>query len=150
MRFRLQVHEVPVEVPSKTLTAADIDDLVDRFEAEVRAHLRQGLGAARLRRRDHGAAHRGAVAGAKAEAGEGAPGRPRLRSRSSAAASISTAPALSKRRSTAPGDLGPGHTLNGPLIVERPDTTIVVGSGQRLEVEAYGNLIIHLESKKAA
>ena len=47
-------------------------------------------------------------------------------------------------------DLGPGHSLTGPSIVERPDTTIVVGAGQRLEVEPYGNLIIHLEDKKAA
>ncbi len=41
MRFRLQVHEVPIEVPQKTLTAADLDDLVDRVRAEIRAHLRR-------------------------------------------------------------------------------------------------------------
>jgi hypothetical protein len=28
--------------------------------------------------------------------------------------------------------------------VERPDTTVVVGPGQRLEVEKFGNMIINL------
>ena len=32
MRFRFQVHEIPVDVPDRSLTAADLDQLVDRFE----------------------------------------------------------------------------------------------------------------------
>ena len=42
-------------------------------------------------------------------------------------------------------DLGPGDAVKGPAIVERPDTTVVVGLGQHLEIEDYGNLIIHLK-----
>ena len=40
--------------------------------------------------------------------------------------------------------LGPGAVLPGPAIVERPDTTIVVGLGQRAEVDPYGHVILHL------
>ena len=40
--------------------------------------------------------------------------------------------------------LGPGTIILGPAIVERPDTTAVVGPGQRLEVEPYGNMILTL------
>ena len=42
--------------------------------------------------------------------------------------------------------LGPGTVISGPAIVERPDTTIVVGPGQRLEVEPFGNMIISLNA----
>ena len=31
MRFRFQVHEIPVEAPNKQLTPAELDALVDRF-----------------------------------------------------------------------------------------------------------------------
>ena len=31
MRFRFQVHEIPVEAPDKELTPAELDALVDRF-----------------------------------------------------------------------------------------------------------------------
>ena len=34
--------------------------------------------------------------------------------------------------------------LRGPVIVERPDTTILVGINQSLEVEPYGNFILRL------
>jgi N-methylhydantoinase A len=39
--------------------------------------------------------------------------------------------------------------IQGPAIVERPDTTVVVGIGQSLEIERYGNMIIHLAAKGA-
>jgi N-methylhydantoinase A len=42
--------------------------------------------------------------------------------------------------------LGPGAVIAGPAIVERPDTTVVVGPGQRLEVETYGNMILTLNA----
>jgi N-methylhydantoinase A len=42
--------------------------------------------------------------------------------------------------------LGPGTSISGPAIVERPDTTIVVGPGQRLDVEPFGNVIITLNA----
>ena len=37
-------------------------------------------------------------------------------------------------------NLGPGTTLEGPLIVESPNTTVVVHAGQTVEVDGYSNL----------
>jgi N-methylhydantoinase A len=39
--------------------------------------------------------------------------------------------------------LTPGQRLDGPAIVEQPDTTTVVYPGQTLEVDAGGSLILH-------
>ena len=40
--------------------------------------------------------------------------------------------------------LGAGHALNGPAIVEKPNTTIVVGPEQQARVDNYHNIIIDL------
>ena len=37
-------------------------------------------------------------------------------------------------------DLGPGARMEGPLIVESPNTTVVVHAGQTVEVDGYSNL----------
>ena len=37
-------------------------------------------------------------------------------------------------------DLAPGARLEGPLIVESPNTTVVVHGGQAVEVDGYSNL----------
>jgi N-methylhydantoinase A len=40
--------------------------------------------------------------------------------------------------------LEPGMTFEGPAIVEDPGTTVVVHPGDRVEVDGYGNIHIHL------
>jgi N-methylhydantoinase A len=40
--------------------------------------------------------------------------------------------------------VGPGHAIAGPCIIERPDTTIVVGPDQSVEMEPYGNFVISI------
>ena len=40
------------------------------------------------------------------------------------------------------GDLGPGARMEGPLVVESPNTTVVVHSGQAVDVDGYANLVI--------
>ena len=40
------------------------------------------------------------------------------------------------------GALGPGSVFTGPAVVEQMDTTTVVHPGQRVEVDAWGNLMI--------
>ncbi len=42
------------------------------------------------------------------------------------------------------GQLPPGATLTGPAIVEQLDTTIVVEPGDRVTVDALGNLMIEV------
>ena len=41
-------------------------------------------------------------------------------------------------------DLGNGHRIEGPAIVEEATTTILIGPGDRLEVDAAGNYLIEL------
>jgi len=38
--------------------------------------------------------------------------------------------------------LGPGHHLEGPAVIEQYDSTVVVGPGQAVEVDAFNNLIL--------
>ncbi len=147
MRFRLQVHEVPIEVPQKVLTAADLDDLVDAFEQKYERIYGKGSAL-----RSSGVE----LTVLRTEALS-----PVLKPKQAKAVSKPTPKPVQVRKvyfyrtgfADTPvyrsEDLGPGHNLTGPLIVERPDTTVVVGAGQRLEVEPYGNLIIHLQDKKA-
>ena len=33
-----------------------------------------------------------------------------------------------------------GHTLNGPAIIEAPDTTVVVPEERKIRVDEYGNI----------
>jgi N-methylhydantoinase A len=43
------------------------------------------------------------------------------------------------------GALTAGRSLDGPAVIEYPDTTAVVRPGQRAEVDALGSLVIHME-----
>lgn len=45
--------------------------------------------------------------------------------------------------------LVPGHKLEGPAIVEQPDTTIVIYPHQTAEVDEWGNLILTVTDKLA-
>jgi N-methylhydantoinase A len=41
-------------------------------------------------------------------------------------------------------ELGPGNAIAGPVVVETPDTTVVVHPGQSLRVDRFGNFEIEL------
>jgi N-methylhydantoinase A len=143
MRFRQQVHEIEVEAPGKVLDASDIDALVDRFEAKYE----QIYGA--------GTALRSSGVEFTVLRTEATVPVKRPRPTPVAAKSASAQP-ISVRKVYFYGvglretqvyryeHLGPGATIQGPAIVERPDTTVVVGVGQRLEVEPFGNMILTL------
>jgi N-methylhydantoinase A len=145
MRFRQQVHEVGVEVPLKMLTAGDIDELVDRFERQYEqifgsnTALRiSGVEFTIVRVEGISPVHK--------------PEPTRL-----TAANVECRPVATRRvyfyrlgfhptRVYRWDDIVPNHRFEGPAIIERPDTTIVIGPGQRAEMEAYGNVIIDLRS----
>lgn len=44
----------------------------------------------------------------------------------------------------------PGQTLNGPAMIEESNTTILIGSGDRLEVDANDNFLIHVAAAGGA
>jgi N-methylhydantoinase A len=41
-------------------------------------------------------------------------------------------------------ELRPGNAIAGPVVVETPDTTVVVHPGQGLRVDRFGNFEIEL------
>jgi N-methylhydantoinase A len=147
MRFRQQVHEISVEAPAKELAADDVDRLVDRFEEQYEqifgknTALRiSGVEFTVVRVEGSTPVHRP---------------QPILLPRN-----VESAKSIGSRRVYfyrtgfldtqiyRSADLGPGDVAIGPAIIERPDTTIVVGPGQRAEVEPYGNVIIDLSAER--
>ena len=38
----------------------------------------------------------------------------------------------------------PGHRLEGPALIDAEDTTVLVGSGDRVWVDGFGNLRMEL------
>ena len=147
MLFRQQVHEVFVEVPNKVLDANDIDALVDRFQEKYEALY--GKGSA-LR----GSGVEFTTLRTEATTPVVKPNPAPLPLRTDAPKPVGLRKVFFYREGLLDtavyrsGDLGPGHKIAGPAIIERPDTTVVVGSGQSLEIEKYGNMIIHLDAKE--
>jgi len=42
------------------------------------------------------------------------------------------------------GDLRPGHTVDGPAVVDGSDTTIWIPAGASAQVDAHGTLIVEV------
>jgi len=147
MLFRQQVHEVFVEVPNKVLDANDVDALVDRFQEKYEALYGKGSAL-----RGSGVEFTTLRTEATTPVVKPSPAPQPLRT--DAPKSVGSRQVFFYREGLLDtavyrsGDLGPGHKIAGPAIVERPDTTVVVGSGQCLEIETYGNMIIHLDAKE--
>jgi N-methylhydantoinase A len=145
MRFRQQVHEIEIDVPSKVLEGADIDALVNDFETTYERIYGKGT-ALRMSGVEFTVLRTEAISPVAKPTPAPLP-----------KTGATVAPTSTRRvyfyllgfrdtkvyRAEA---LGPGTSIAGPAIVERPDTTIVVGPGQRLEVEPYGNMIISLNA----
>lgn len=143
MRFRQQVHEIGVEAPAGILGPEQIDALVDAFEVQYE--------------RIYGEDTALRISGVEFSVVRVEATSPVVRpmARKVDGAGRSNAPCDSRDVyfyghgfvSTAiyrSEDVGPGHPIVGPCIIERPDTTIVVGPGQTAEMEPYGNIIIRI------
>ena len=148
MLFRQQVHEVFVEVPNHRLSAQDFDELVDRFQKKYESLYGEGTA---LRGSGVEFTTLRTEANSKVE-------RPQLARQDSE--TVSFQPFSSRdvyfygtgRCNTAVyrvEDLVSGASIDGPAIIERPDTTVVVGVGQHLEIEPYGNILLHLSTAGA-
>jgi N-methylhydantoinase A len=143
MRFRQQVHEIGVEAPAGVLKPSDIDDLVDAFEVQYE--------------RVYGKNTALRISGVEFTVVrvEGTSPVIKPEPRKVDGAGRSNAPFDSREvyfyghgfvrtdiyRSE---DIGPGKLLAGPAIIERPDTTIVIGPGQSAQMEPYGNIVLRI------
>jgi N-methylhydantoinase A len=141
MRFRQQVHEISVPVPEGRIEGRHVDALVDAFEVEYE--------------RIYGKNTALRISGVEFTVlrVEGTSPVIKPTARKVPAVGRSNQPADRRQvyffgRGFLPTDVyrseavGPGKRFAGPCIIERPDTTIVVGPGQSAEMEPYGNIIL--------
>jgi len=148
MRYKAQVHVVPVSVPNGDLDGNAIRNLVLRFHDRYESIYGRGAGLAKaglelLTVRIHavGLIHRSFLTEQNGSGSEQIPewyGERDVRW-----SDLGQLPTPVYRGQT----LRNGHRIDGPAIVELPDTTVVVRPGQVLRVDGYGNF--HLTSSPA-
>lgn len=140
MRFRFQIHELTIPIPTFPIGAKELDELVERFIETY--ELRFGEGSAFTAAGVELVNWR-VVASGKLE-------RPQLRSDGAQDAGPPT-PLRTDR--VYHGDwyeaavydetsLRTGVVLAGPAVVELPDTNIVIGPEQSASVDGLGNVVI--------
>lgn len=142
LRYTRQLHELTVPLSAADVAAADVDELHTLFDA-----LHERLFGHCLP--DHPLELvnvRATVVGRRPR-----PALPRLETRArSAAAPRGCRRAYVPSRGTFEAvavyggeDVGPGHRLDGPALVELPQTTIVVPAEFQLDRDEYGTFVLH-------
>ncbi len=140
MRYAQQGFEVPVSVPAEAMAARDMDALIARYHARheqmygVRFDVDVELVAVRV-------VATGRTPGLRETAWPVAPGPSTKGTRPCFFAGAWHDTPLHDR-----ARLVPGVTVRGPAIIDQYDTTTVVLPGHRLEVDAFGNLLIWPET----
>jgi N-methylhydantoinase A len=145
MRFRQQVHEIEINVPAKVLESADIDKLVETFEETYERIYGKGT-ALRMSGVEFTVLRTEAISPVTKPAPAPLPNTGAKVEATSARKVYFYQLGFRDTKIYRSEALGPGTSIAGPAIVERPDTTIVVGPGQRLDVEPFGNMIITLNA----
>lgn len=146
MRFRQQIHEISVRVPGIPMSAdGDVDDLVDEFTRVYEARMGEGsafpetgveivgfrgIGKGRVQRPEVSTLTRASNGSTEARKGS----RDIFEGGRWIEAGVYDGTAL-----------GSGDSFDGPAIFELPDTTIVVGEGQKVSVDELGNLVIAID-----
>ncbi len=143
LRYRRQVNEVSVEVPSGVLGSREIDDTIVRFERKYEELYGQGTG---LRAAGIEVTTFRVEATAPIDRPEVKPAA--LNGTGSGSALLGTRRVAIERNdvrevSVYRGDqLAAGSRLAGPAIIEHPGTTIVVGPEQSVSIDQYLNTVI--------
>ena len=140
MRFRHQAHEMRVPFAPESAAAA----LAPAFFAGYEQMFGRGSALAGSQTEvvavhlvsTHPAAAHTLTRGADAAAREPSP---------VAVRDVHFGPGAERTPVYALADMAPGARLRGPLIVESPNTTVVVHPGQQVEVDGYSNLSITVQ-----
>jgi N-methylhydantoinase A len=143
LKYGMQVFEVDAEMPPGRVTEESVAELVADFERRYNERFGAGAGYGEagivitgFRVRAHGRVRKPNVV-ERASSGNGSAGRQSERD--------VYWEELGERVATAVWDgtrLGPGAQLEGPAIVELPDTTIAVRPGSSASIDAYGNAVV--------
>jgi N-methylhydantoinase A len=148
VKYRMQIHQLPVPLPEGKLNEDDLVHLVQRFEEIYESFYGKG------------SAYReaGVEIGLFKVNAIGEMVKPSIPEQ----APIKEEPRPSQRRIYwrergeavdtpvyAGPDLGPGHVVPGPAVVEFPETTIVIQPFAKAVVDGSGNFIIDLDAEES-
>jgi N-methylhydantoinase A len=147
LRYAGQAYEVNIEVPDGALDAAAVDSIRQRFHAmhkQLYAHNHPDKAV------EFVSGRLTAIGGTSAPSIEpreatGGTARPRERHRVWFEESGDYVDTPVYERAV----LAPGCTIAGPAIVEQSDTTTIIHPGQRVDVDRYGNLLVHTGASDA-
>lgn len=142
MRYRRQTHDLMISVPNGEITAADVQDFVARFETTYETVYGKGAGFRQA----------GIALSTFRVAAVGRKKKPTLRG-----PEISVVPTASERKVFEPATnasatasvwdwltLPRDYRIDGPAIIEHPETTVYVATGQTALIDSIGNLSIDL------
>jgi N-methylhydantoinase A len=148
VKYRMQIHQLPVPVPTGQLNEDDLEHLVQRFEeiyesfyGKGSAYRQAGVEIGLFKINAIGEMVKPTIPQQAQVKKEPLPGRRKIywRDRGEAVDTpVYTGP-----------ELGPGHVVSGPAVVEFPETTIVVQPYAEGFVDASGNFIIELEDQES-
>lgn len=141
LRYKGQVHQVSIAVPTGELTDADVADVLDRWEEKYEALYGRGSTYADA---EVELVNQRVLASAETtdpvlSAGRASSGEARIDAREvywpEPSAFVETDLYDGER-------VAPGQTVDGPAIVQLPDTTVTVRPHQRATVDDYLNIVI--------
>jgi N-methylhydantoinase A len=145
MRFRFQIHELTMELPSGAIDGPVLDDLVRRFIESYEARFGEGsaFSAAGVELVNWRVIATGAIDRADISSAAGV---------SSNGSSTLTPVRVDEVYDDGwvefsiygESQMAPGVRFDGPAVVELSDTNIVVGREQSASVDAHGNVVIAL------
>jgi N-methylhydantoinase A len=146
MKYRMQIHQLPVPLPTGQLNDDDLEQLVQRFEAiyesfygKGSAYREAGVEIGLFKINAIGEMVKPSVPEQTPVQEKPVPGQRKIYWRDRGA-SVDT-PVYAGQ------NLGPGHVIPGPAVVEYPETTIVIQSFAKAVVDASGNFIIDLDEE---
>jgi N-methylhydantoinase A len=148
VKYRMQIHQLPVPVPTGQLSEDDLERLVQRFEeiyesfyGKGSAYRQAGVEIGLFKINAIGEMVKPKIPQQAQVKKEPLPGRRKIYWRN-------CGEAVDTPVYTGP-ELGPGHVVPGPAVVEFPETTIVVQPYAEGLVDASGNIIIELEDQES-
>jgi len=148
MKYRMQIHQLPVPLPQGKLNEDDLVHLVQRFEEIYESFYGKGS-AYREAGVEIGLFKVNAIGEMiKPSIPEQAPKKEEPRPSQRKIYWRDRGEAVDTPVYAGP-DLGPGHVVPGPAVVEFPETTIVIQPFAQAVVDGSGNFIIDLEAEES-
>jgi len=144
VKYRMQIHQLPVPIPAGRLEEDDLEQLVQRFEeiyesfyGKGSAYREAGVEIGLFKLNAIGKMVKPSIPEQAPTACDPVPTRRKIYW--GARKEMADTPVY------AGAQLGPGHTISGPAVVEYPETTIVIQPYARGVVDTSGNIIIDLD-----